>query len=131
MNELPKPAHTKEETLAEVGATAQSGLTIGAMKFDELRVGTYKVEWAFRTPRKDIIFHFFKREEVGGLFPNTFRSKLWNGFTQGFDLVGKDQHRVNIDWVPEADSWCVCVVLDGMIPPSEETIKSTLELIMS
>lgn len=131
MSELPKPAHTKEEAVADVAAQGAPGIAIGPMRFNEVVIGNYKVEWAFRTPRKDIIFHFFKRPELGGLFPNTFRSKLWNGFTQGFDLVGKDQHRVNIDWVPEADSWCVCVVIDGMVPPGEEMIQSTLQDIMS
>lgn len=126
-DQLPKPAHAREET--EPNPYTEFG--ISAMTFNEEEIGNYRVEWTFREPRKDVIFHFYKRKGLGGNFPASFRDKLWAGFTQGFDLVDKEQHRVNIDWVGEADSWCVCVVLDGMIPPGEDVISATLKSIMS
>lgn len=127
MNDLPKPAHA-DEPVPSLGSTT---LRVTPMQFEEMEMGNYFVKYAFREHRKDMIFQFFKRKEIGGTFPMSFRDTLWASFTQGFSLHKQEQHRVNIDWVDEADSWCVCVVLDGMVPPGSDTVVNTLMSVVS
>ena len=75
------------------------------------------------------IFHFFK----SGPFSLGFRSRLFRNFVGGFNLHGRENELLQIDWIQEFDSWCVILkdVLAMSPPPTEESIKDVLRVMLS
>lgn len=103
------------------------GIKVKAVQFEELERGPYIVEFGEKDNK--YIFHFYK----SGPFSMGFRSRLFKNFVGGFNLHGRENELLQIDWVPEFDSWCVILkdVLAMSPPPSEETVKEVLLSIIS
>ena len=118
--ELPKPYGLGEQT-------KPPGIKVQAVKFAEIEHGPYVVEYGKKDNK--IIFHFFKN----GPFSMGFRSKLFKNFVGGFNLHGRENELLSIDWIPEFDSWCVILkdVISMSPPPSEESMKHVLQSILS
>jgi hypothetical protein len=128
MGDLPRPAHAYKEE----GGIAQdpSPIRLTPTKFSEVAIGNYMVEYTFRPEKGDMVFHFYKAKSVGGLFPLSFRQRVYTCFTNTFGLFGRDIKNLQIDWVEEFNSWCVRVLLNDM-PPGQDTINTLLQNIMS
>lgn len=118
--ELPKPFGLGENP-------KPPGIKVQAVKFEEIEHGPYVVEFGKRDNK--FIFHFYKN----GPFSMGFRSKLFRNFVGGFNLHGRENELISIEWIPEFDSWCVILkdLLAVAPPPSEESVKSVLQGILS
>jgi hypothetical protein len=95
-------------------------LAVRPIQFTSVTVGPYRVEYGFKSG--DGIVHFFR--EGGGLYPASFRSRLYSAFQ-----VWPGQ--LQIDWVDELQSWCVIVKGGGITPPHHEEIVAILNNVVS
>lgn len=132
---LPKPLHAREmaemaeqeEADSEVDGSAPVAAKI--IEFKEVNMGKYRVEYAHRADRYDMVFHFYRAKKIGGPFPGSFKRRLWLGFSGGFNLP--DKKKIRIDWVEEVYSWCVLLDLSGIQPPTDDHLKRVFKAIMT
>jgi len=121
MSELPVPFGLNEESVPN------GTIKVQPVVFSEKTFGPYEVEFAKNGNK--LVFHFYKN----GVFSLSFRSRLYNAFTQKLNFNGRESELLAIDWIQEFDSWCVVIknVLEVSPPPTDSLIEETLDLIFS
>lgn len=122
MSELPTPAGLGDKKFPMDG-----GIKVNPVQFEEREFGKHIVEFGKKGDR--LIFHFFK----DGVFPMSFRGKLYAAFTSFLNFNGKESELLDISFVEEFNSWCVIVAntLGLSPPPSDDTIEEMLKAIFS
>lgn len=105
----------------------QNGIKVKAVQFEEIEVGSYVVEYGKKD--NEYIFHFYKT----GPFSLGFRTRMFLKFVEGFNLRGREGELLQIDWIPEFNSWCVILkdVLGMTPPPTDELVESVVRSIIS
>jgi len=123
MSNLPTPAGLGENS----NFSLSGGVKVAPVRFEEREFGKHTVE--FGKKGDQLIFHFYK----DGVFPLSFRGKLYGAFTQKLGFNGKDSKLLDISWVEELNSWCVIVknVLELSPPPSDNDVEELLQFIFS
>lgn len=123
MSELPTPAGLGSGKRQ----MPDGGMKVAAVQFEEREFGKHLVE--FGKNGNKLIFHFYK----DGVFPMSFRSRIYTAFMGGFGFAGRERELLDISWVPEFNSWCVIIkdVVALSPPPSEKAIEEVLEGIFS
>lgn len=122
MSELPTPAGLGGNNKRQL---PPGGAKVEAVKFKELEFGKHIVE--FGKKGNQLIYHFFK----DGVFPMSFRSRVYAAFLQRFGFNGRERELLDITWVEEFNSWCVIIknILELSPPPTDDDIESVFELI--
>ncbi len=82
----------------------------------------YYAEYTFKDG--NAIAHFYRIG--GGVFPMSFRGRLFNAFKRWVP-----QSEVKIDWVDELQSWCVIVKDGGATPPHHDDIVTILKSVVA
>ena len=102
-------------------------MRVQAVQFEEVKNGPHRVEFGKNGDK--LIFHFFK----DGLYPMSFRARLFSAFVNVLNLHGREKEMLEIDWVEEFQSWCVILpdITALTPPPSEETIKELLSKVLN
>lgn len=122
MTKLPTPAGLGSKKFLQDG-----GIKVAPVELKEVEYPPHLVEYGKNGNK--LVFHFFK----DGVFPISFRSKLYNALLSKFSFGGNEANLLSIDWIQEFDSWCVVIkdVLQLSPPPSEENIKEFLDFLLS
>lgn len=124
MSELPTPAGLGPKNGKP---KIEGGIKVDPIKFEERQFGKHLVE--FGKKGNQLVFHFFK----DGVYPMSFRGKLYNSFMMHFGFNGRERELLDISYVPEFNSWCVIIknVVALSPPPSDEAIENALKAIFS
>jgi len=120
MGDLPVPQVLRktEDAIENGGGMVQGSLGIQPLKFQEVEIGKHQVKYTFR--KGDAVFQFFRSD--GGLYPASFRNKLFGAFSQW----PPPNKGLDIQWVEELQSWSVIVKSGGTTPPGPEDIDHIL-----
>lgn len=124
MGELPVPKilERAERAIENGGGMVQGALGIKPLEFQDVEIGKHLVKYAFR--KGDAVFQFFRTD--GGLYPQSFRSKLYRAFGQWHPKDG-----INVEWIPELQSWSVIIKGGGHTPPGSEDIDRIITVAVS
>lgn len=123
MSDLPVPAGLGNNGKPKL----EGGIKVAPVTFEERQFGRHLVE--FGKKGNQLVFHFFK----DGVFPLSFRGRLFGAFTKKFGFNNKEADLLDISWVEEFNSWCVIVknILELSPPPSDQDIEEALKLVFS
>lgn len=98
-------------------------MAVRAVKLIQVELSPhYRAEYTFKDG--NAIAHFYR--VGGGVFPMSFRSRLYNAFQRWVP-----QSEIRIDWVDELQSWCVIVKDGGATPPHHDEIVAILKSVVS
>jgi hypothetical protein len=81
------------------------------------------VKYTFRNG--DAVFQFFRSD--GGLYPQSFRSRLFRAFSQW----PMKNNGLDVEWIDELQSWSVIVKGGGHTPPGPDDIDNILKLVVT
>jgi len=116
---LPVPRSLQE---TEPNPVKSGLLSARPLEFAQIELGKYMAEYAFKD--KDCIVHWFR--SAGGLYPQSFRSRLVNAF----NAWPGGKTGVEITWEDEMQSFCVIVRGGGEMPPGPDDIQWVLQSVV-
>lgn len=146
MNKEQSSNERKMEMLKKMGVDDKAGST-AAIDLIKFEVNHLHVEYF--CDEGDLLMHFFWREPPAknappvrdpgsGMpiqdnyapWPREFREKLWDG-TIGTFKLRDELNRVELEWIPEFQSWCVFVRgVANIIAPSQHTIEGLAHTVL-
>ena len=120
---VPKILEKTEAAIENGGGFVNGVLGVKPLEFHDVEIGNHLVKYTFRG--NDAVFQFYRKD--GGLYPQSFRSRIFRAFSNW----PVKYESLDIEWIPELQSWSVIVRGGGVTPPGSDDIDSILKTVVS